>query len=89
VRRRRLGFPDEPLVVAHRPVSWWLALFRLSHREAGGVWERIAWPDGGPLWQQSWPLAAAFELMRDEHQALAAEQARRVSPAEIRKVGSR
>lgn len=76
MRRRRLGYPDEPLPVAGRPAVWWITLFRLSHREAGGGWERIAWPDGGPLWRQPWTLVAAFEIIRGECLAIAAEQSR-------------
>jgi hypothetical protein len=76
VRRQRLGYPEEPLSVAHRPAAWWLALFLLSYREAGGAWERIAWPDGGPLLAQSWLAVTLFEVIADECRRIALEEAR-------------
>jgi hypothetical protein len=76
VRRQRLGYLPEPLPVAGRPAGWWLTLFFLSHREAGGGWERLAWPDGGPLLDQSWPLVLAFEAIGDECRRVWSEAAR-------------
>ena len=76
MRRERLGFPGEPLTVAGRPAGWWLTWFRLCHREAGGAWERIAWPDGGPLRVQPWLWAAAFETIADECRRISAEALR-------------
>jgi hypothetical protein len=80
VRRQRLGLIAEASCpAAGRPIGNWIALFALSHREAAGAWERIAWPDGEPLLHQSWILVRVFETLRDELRIVAAEEARRVA----------
>ena len=89
MRRGRLGYPGETMLVAGRPGGWWLTMFRLSHREAGGEWERIAWPDGGALLDQAWPLVVGFEMIRAECQVIAAERIRRSGAGTWRHRGSR
>jgi hypothetical protein len=76
-RRQRLGLAAEPGWAAGRPLAQWIALFALSHHEAGGAWERAAWPDGRPLLDQSWVTVRVFEAIRDELRIMAAEEARR------------
>jgi hypothetical protein len=43
-----------------------LDLFALSHEFHDGGCRRLAWPDGGPLLEQSWPQAAIFRVIADE-----------------------
>ncbi|HKI97173.1 MAG TPA: hypothetical protein VKB51_01740 [bacterium] len=61
-----------------RPLRLWLQLFLLSHRPAADGWQRLAWPDGGPLLAQSWPLVLALHAIGDELDAVAADRRREV-----------
>lgn len=80
MRHRRLGYPLRGMPpVAGRPCTYWLGLFALSHQETAHGWQRLAWPDGGPLLAQPWPQAMAFAVIREELERLGAEQARRAS----------
>jgi hypothetical protein len=58
------------------PLRAWLERFLLSHRCGARGWERLAWPDGGPLLAQSWPQVLALETVGDELERIAAERRR-------------
>lgn len=77
MRHERLGFPGAPAArVCGRPCRYWINLFLLCHRRGAAGWERLEWPDGGPLLAQPWPLVLAFRVIGDELAALAAEESR-------------
>jgi hypothetical protein len=80
VRHWSLGYPLSGFApVAGRPCRGWIELFLLSHRPTARGWAREAWPDGGPLLDQSWALALLFRAIGDELGRIEAEQARRRS----------
>ncbi|MCH8844529.1 MAG: hypothetical protein IID61_16335 [SAR324 cluster bacterium] len=78
MRHWHLGYPigDFP-PVAGRPCGYWITLFILSHRQTETRWERIAWPDGGPLLTQRWHEVMVFEIIRGESEQIVAERIRR------------
>lgn len=77
MRRWEVGFPPEPAPpVGGRPCIVWIHRFVLSHAPGAGGWRRLAWPDGRPLLEQSWPQAVILRIVGDELNWIGAEQAR-------------
>lgn len=78
VRRWCLGLPSgREAPVGGRPCQSWLNLFVLTHRPCTDGWQRLEWPDGGPLLEQSWLLVSVFQIIASELAAIAREQIKR------------
>lgn len=78
MRRWSLGLPPvNEARVARRPCQRWLNLFVLTHRQDAEGWQRMEWPDGGALIEQSWLVVMVFQIVGSELASIAKERMKR------------